>query len=60
MDNTLIVIHDGLPVTFVIDKRVEQNVFAAICIAKCIHGLGNDVRGEFTNAAIVKFNMIDA
>ena len=60
MDNTLIVLRDGLPVTFVINKRVEQNVFVAIRIARCIHGLIDDICGEFTNVAVVKFNTIDA
>jgi hypothetical protein len=59
VDNPLIVLRDGPPVTFVIDKGVEQIVFVVIRIARCIHGLGNDVRGEFTNVAIVKFNAIN-
>jgi hypothetical protein len=33
VDNPLIVLRDGPPVTFVIDKGVEQNVFVAIRIA---------------------------
>ena len=60
MDNPLIVLRDGPPVTFVIDKGVEQNVFVAIRIARFIHGLGDDVRGEFTNIVTVKFNAINA
>ena len=60
MNNPLIVRRDGLSVTFVIDERVEKNVFVAIRIARCVHGLGDDVRGEFTNVAVVKFNAINA
>ncbi len=59
MDNPLIVLRDGLPVTFLIDKKVEQNLFVPIRIARCIHGLSDDVCGEFTNIAIVKFNAIN-
>ena len=60
MDNPLIVHRDGLSITFVIDERVEQNVFVSIRFARCIHGLGDDVRGEFTNVTVVKFNAINA
>ncbi len=60
MNNPLIVCRDGLSVTFVINERVEQNVFVTIRIARCVHGLGDDVRGEFTNVAVVKFNAINA
>ena len=49
----MIVLRDGLRVTFVIGKRVEQNVFVAIRIARCIHGLGDDVCGEFANVTVV-------
>jgi hypothetical protein len=59
VDKPLIDLRDGLPVTFVIDIRVEQYVFVAIRIPRCIHGLGNDVQGEFTNITIIKFNAIN-
>ena len=60
VDNPLSVLCDGPSVPFVIDKGVEQNVFAAIRIARCIHGFSDDVRGEFTNVAVIKFNAVNA
>ena len=59
MDKPLIVLRDGLQVTFVIDIRAEQYVIVAIRIPRCIHGLGNDVHGEFTNITVIKFNVIN-
>ena len=60
MNISLAVFCHGFPITFVIDKRIKQNVFVAICIARCIHGLGDDVGGELTHVAIFKFNAIHA
>ncbi len=60
VDNPLSVLRDGPPVPFVTDKRVEQNVFAAIRIARCIHGFSDDVCGEFTNVTVIKFNAVNA
>ena len=58
MDNLLTVFCPGFPITFVIDKGIKQNVFVAICIAQCIHGLGDDVGGKFTHVTILEFNAI--
>ena len=52
----MIVLRDGLSVTFVIEERVEQYIFVAIRIARCIHGLIDDICGKFTNVAVIKFN----
>ena len=60
MDNSLTVFRHGFSITFVIDKRIKQNVFVAICIARCIHGLGDDIGGELTHVAIFEFNAIQA
>ncbi len=58
MDNSLTVFCHGFPITFVIDKGIKQNVFVAICVARCIHGLGNDVDGEVTHVATLEFHAI--
>ncbi len=60
MDNSLIVLRDGLQITFVVNERVEQDVFVAIRIARYIYGLGDDIWGEFTNVAVIKFNTVNA
>jgi len=60
VDNSLSVLRDGLRITFVINEQVEQDVFVAIRIARCIHGLGDNICGEFTNVAVIKFNAVNA